>query len=424
MQAVDVRRRDSTAPSLPWPPVPRLPDSLAVLRRRDFRLVFGAHAVSLVGDRMVNIALAFAVLELGGSASDIGIVLAARTLPLVASVLIGGVVADRLSRRTVMVAADLARLASQGVLAALLLTGEPAIWAIAVLSGVHGVATGFFEPASTGLMPAVVPPEQLQQANGLRATAMSGGEILGPALAGVLVAAAGPGWALAIDAATFGVSAAFLAGLHLPPRVPRPARTSFVADLKGGWDAFRARTWVWAIVASASFGNILWGAWSVLGPVVADRDLGGAAVWGGLMAAMGVGALTGALIGIRARPERPLVLATLVWSLFAAPVAMLAAGAPASLVAVGAFLAGIGMMLGETVWISTLQRHIPADSLSRVSSYDWFGSLAFRPLGLVIWGPIAVAIGIEPALWLAAVLLATSIFALLAVREVRTMPGY
>jgi MFS family permease len=257
----------------------RLPESLAVLRQRDFRLVFGAHAVSLVGDRMVVIALAFAVLELGGSASDIGIVLAARTLPMVASLLIGGVVADRMSRRTVMVAADLTRLVSQGVLALLLIAGAPAIWVVAALSGVHGAATGFFEPASTGLMPAVVPGEQLQQANGLRATAMSGGEILGPALAGVLVAAAGPGWALAIDSVTFGVSAAFLAGLRLP-RVTRLEARPFLADLKHGWTEFSSRTWVWAIVASASFGNIMWGAWSVLGPVVADRELGGAACGG------------------------------------------------------------------------------------------------------------------------------------------------
>jgi MFS family permease len=403
--------------------VPRLPESLAVLRQRDFRLVFGAHAVSVVGDRMVNIALAFAVLELGGSASQIGIVLAARTLPMVASLLIGGVVADRISRRTVMVAADLSRLLTQGALAALLIAGEPPIWSLAVLAGLTGAATGFFEPASTGLMPAVVAPERLQQANGLRATAMSGGEIVGPALAGVLVAAAGPGWALGVDAATFGVSAMFLTGLRLPARIPRE-RTSFIADLKGGWDAFRSRTWVWVMVTSMSFGNLLWGAWSVLGPVVADRDLGGAAAWGSVLAAMGVGALAGALIAIRVRPARPLVLSTVVSSLFAAPLAMLAAGAPTALIAAGALLAGGGMMLGGSIWESTLQRRIPAESLSRVSSYDWFGSLAFRPLGLIVWGPIAAAIGLTPALWLASGLLAATILALLAVREVRTMPGY
>ena len=393
-----------------------------VLRQRDFRLVFGAFAVSVLGDRMVTIALAFAVLELGGSASEVGIVLACRTLPLVGSLLIGGVVADRVSRQSVMVAADLARLASQGTLGLLLIAGEPPVWALAVLSGLTGIGTGFFNPASTGLMPAVVAPELLQQANGLRATAMSGGEIIGPALAGVLIATAGPGWALAIDGATFGVSAAFLARLRLPPRLPR-AETSFLHDLRTGWGEFRSRRWVWSVVLAASLGNLLWSAFSVLGPVVAQQDLGGAAVWGSVMAAMGVGALAGALIAIRVRPRRPLVLSLLASAMFAAPPALLAAGAPPALIAVGTFLAGGGMMLGTSLYESTFQRRIPADVLSRVASYDWFGSLALQPVGLAIWGPIALAIGIDEALWVAAALLLVSILAPLALREVRTMPG-
>jgi predicted MFS family arabinose efflux permease len=402
--------------------VPRLPESVAVLRQRDFRLLFSAYAVSVVGDRMVTIALAFAVLHLGGSASEVGIVLAARTLPLVASLLIGGVVADRVSRRTVMVAADLARLASQGVLAALLIAGEPPVWAIAALSGLTGAATGFFEPASIGMMPAIVAPERLQQANGLRATALAGGEILGPVIAGGLIAAAGAGYALGIDAITFGVSAALLAALHVAPRLPRE-RTTFVADLKEGWGAFRSRAWVWSIVLSASLGNILWGAWSSLGPVVAHDALGGAAVWGAVLGAMGVGALLGAIAGIRVRPRRPLLLATCAFSLFAAPLAALALKAPAPVVASGAFLAGAGMMLGGSIWESTLQRRVPPESLSRVSSYDWFGSLALRPLGLLVWGPIAAAVGLYEAIGVAAALLFVSILAPLAVREVRTMPG-
>jgi len=402
--------------------VPRLSESFAVLRVRDFRLVFGAFAVSVLGDRMVTIALAFAVLELGGSASEVGIVLACRTLPLVATLLIGGVVADRVARSRVMVAADVSRLASQGLLGVLLIAGEPPIWSLAVLSAMTGMATGFFNPASTGLMPAVVPPAQLQQANGLRATAMSGGEIIGPALAGVLVATVGPGWALAIDGVTFGVSAAFLARLRLPPRIAREA-TSFLHDLRTGWVEFRSRSWVWSVVLAASLGNMLWASFSVLGPVVADRDLGGAAVWGTVMAAMGVGALVGSVVAIRARPRRPLVLSLLAVALFALPPALLAAEAPAPLLAAGTFLAGAGMMLGISIHESTFQRRIPADVLSRVSSYDWFGSMALQPVGLAIWGPIAVAIGIDAALWLAAALLLASTLAPLALREVRTMPG-
>jgi MFS family permease len=404
------------------PLVPRLPESLAVLRLRDFRLVFGAFAVSVLGDRMVTIALAFAVLELGGSPSEVGIVLAARTFPLVATLLIGGVVADRISRRAVMVAADLARLVTQGLLGVLLIAGEPPIWSLAALSALTGMATGFFNPASTGLLPAVVPPDQLQQANGLRATAMSGGEIVGPALAGVLIASVGPGWALAIDGATFGVSAVFLAGLRLPPRLSRAA-TPFLHDLRTGWVEFRSRSWVWSVVLAASLGNMLWAAFSVLGPVVADRELGGAAVWGTVMAAMGVGALAGGIVAIRARPRRPLVVSLLAITMFAVPPALLAAEAPTALLAVGTFLAGAGMMLGISLYESTFQRRIPSEVLSRVSSYDWFGSMVLQPVGLAIWGPIAVAIGIHEALWVAAALLLASILAPLALREVRTMPG-
>ena len=384
--------------------------------------MFGAFAVSLVGDRMVTIALAFAVLELGGSASEVGIVLASRTLPMVATLLIGGVFADRISRRTVMVAADLARLATQGALGLLLIAGEPPVWSLAVLSGLTGMATGFFNPASSGLLPEVVAREHLQQANGLRATAMSGGEIVGPALAGVLVASVGPGWALAIDGATFGASAAFLANLRLPRRLGR-AGASFLHDLRTGWSEFRSRRWVWSLVLAASLGNMLWAAFGVLGPVVAKQDLGGAAVWGTIMAAMGVGALVGALIAIRARPRRPLVVGLLAIGLFAAPLALLAAESPPAVIAAGTFLAGAGMMLGISLYESTFQRRIPGEVLSRVSSYDWFGSLALQPIGLAIWGPIAAAIGIDEALWLAAALMLASILAPLALPEVRTMPG-
>ncbi len=359
--------------------MPRLPDSLAVLRLRDFRLVFGAFAVSVLGDRMVVIALAFAVLHLGGSAS--------------------------------------------GVLAALLITGEPAIWTLAVLSGLTGAATGFFNPASTGLLPAVVAPEQLQQANGLRATAMSGGEILGPALGGVLVAGAGPGWALAVDAATFAGSAAFLANLRLPARLPREEHTSFIADLRQGWTEFRTRTWVWVSVGAGGIATLMWGTWSVLGPVVANRDLGGAAAWGAVLAAMGIGAMAGALVAIRIRPRRPLALGAVCLSAFALPPALLALGAPTPVLAVGTFLAGAGMMLDGSVWESTLQRKIPSEALSRVAAWDWFGLMALGPLGLAIAGPLAALLGLGGALWLAAIAIVAVSLGMLAVREIRTMPG-
>jgi predicted MFS family arabinose efflux permease len=396
----------------------RLKSSLQVLRRRDFRLLFLGQGVSVLGDRMVAVALAFAVLEVGGSASAVGLVLACATLPLVGSVLFGGVVADRTSRRAVMIGADLVRVASQGATAALLIAGVAEVWTLALFAGVTGAATGFFNPASSGLLPEVVPPEELQPANALRATAVSGGEIAGPLAAGVLVATAGAGWAIAVDAATFAVSAACLAALRVT-RGSAPAAASFLGDLRDGWVAFRSRRWVWTFVTYFAIANMLWGAWSALGPVVADRELGGAAAWGTVLAAVGVGALAGSLAATPVKPRRPLVLVGLSEAMFVLPLAFLAAGAPVPVLAAGALVSGAGMMLGTSVWLSTLQRHIPAESLSRVSSYDWFGSYAFYPLGLAIWGPVAAAIGIAPALWVAFALLLATIVVLLALPDTR-----
>jgi MFS-type transporter involved in bile tolerance (Atg22 family) len=166
---------------------------------------------------------------------------------------------------------------------------------------------------------------------------------------------------------------------------------------------------------------MLWGAWSALGPVVAHRDLGGAAAWGTVLAALGVGALAGGVLATRARPRRPLLLVTAMWGVMGLPLAFLAAGAPVSLLAAAALVSGVGMMLANSLWESTLQRLVPAHSLSRVSAYDWFGSLAFAPLGMAIWGPISEAVGISSALWIAFALQFLTVLALFAVRDVRRL---
>ncbi len=405
--------------------MPELPESLRVLRRRDFRLLFTAQSVSVLGDRMVAVALAFAVLQIGGSASAVGLVLAARLFPSAGCALIGGAVADRISRRSVMVAADLVRVASQGTMAALLLGGVAQVWTLALLAGVGGAASGFFGPASLGLIPEVVPPEELQPANALRSSGSSAGEILGPLFAGLLVAGAGAGWAIAADAVTFAVSAVCLLMLRLPRRVEGPSG-SFLADLREGWTVFSSRTWVWACVAYFAVANVFWGAWSALGPVVADRDLGGAAAWGTILAAVGAGALLGSLLATQVRPARPLVFVGLCEALFGLPLAFLAATSVLALLIFAALISGVGLMLGMSVWESTLQRQVPTESLSRVSSYDWFGSFIFYPVGLAIWGPVSTAIGIHTSLWIAFGLFGLSILTLLsipAVRQLRWSPG-
>jgi MFS family permease len=347
-----------------------------------------------------------------------------RALPLIACLLIGGVVADRASRRAVLIGADVVRLGSQGALAAWLILGRPSVLAVGLLAGVTGGGSGFAAPATTGLLPEVVGPERLADANGLRATAFSAGELVGPLLSGVLVAAAGPGWALGIDALTFGASAALLIGLRAPAAAGRVAAQSFLAELRQGWDAFRAKRWVWTFVIYASVSNLLFGAYKVLGPVVAHRSLGGAATWGLLVSAMGAGTIVGALLALRMRPRRPMLVVVATCPSFAAPVIALAATRLVAVIALGALLAGLGLMLGNTLWETTLQRHVPSESLSRVSSYDWFGSLALDPIGLAIWGPVAAAIGISASLWTASALLVAGALALLAVPEVRSLPAF
>jgi predicted MFS family arabinose efflux permease len=373
-----------------------------------------------MGDRMLAVALAFAVLELGGSASAVGLVLAAGAVPLVASVLVGGVVADRVPRRNVMVAADLLRVATQGASAALLIGGIAEIWMLAALAALTGIGTGFFNPASTGLLPELVTPAQLQAANALRSSATSAAEIAGPVIGGVLVAVAGAGTAIAVDAATFAASAVLLALMRLPAHAGR-ATASFVRDLRDGWVAFRSRRWVWTFVAYFAVGNMMWAAWSALGPVVADRELGGAGAWGTVLSAVGVGALLGSFVATRVDPGRPLVVVALTEGLFALPIAFLAGGAGVTVLACGAFLSGVGMTIGMSIWDSTLQRQVSPEALSRVSSYDWFGSLAFYPLGLALWGPLAEGLGVTTALWLAFGSMALLIAWLLALPDTRRL---
>jgi MFS family permease len=399
----------------------RVPAGLRVLGEREFRLLFVGQSVSLVGDGMLMVALAFAVLDLTGSVSDLGFALAASRAPLVVAVLVGGVVADRLPRRAVMVGADLVRLAALAASSSLLIVGDARLWELLALQAVVGTAGGFFYPASTGLLPLTVRAESLQQANALRGLSQSLGAIVGPALAGVLVAAAGPGWALAADAASFGVSAGSLALLRLPPHV-RLARQRFIRDLSDGWREFRARTWVWLeVVVAGACGNVFTAAFTALGPAIAKSHLGGAGAWAAVLAAQGAGGFLGGLLVLQMRVRRPLVVVNLAWGLLVLPDILLALIAPTAAIAAGAFVGGCGLAVGQSLWETTLQRRIPQGALSRVSAYDWFGSLAFNPFGLAVMGPLAVTIGTRATLLIAAAWFATSSLTLAALPSIRNV---
>ncbi len=401
---------------------PRLPEALGALREREFRLLFTGQAISLLGDGMVGVALAFAVLDLTGSITDLGIVFAARTIPLVVFLLVGGVFADRLPRRAVMLTADLVRLTTQGVIAALLITGHAVIWQLAVTQAIYGTATAFFNPASTGLIPSVISPARLQQANALRALAQAAGSVAGPAVAGILVAAASPGWALAVDSASFAASAFYLARLHVPEREKAPAQP-FFHELHEGWREVISRSWVWSILVFAGLANMAGQAWVILGAYVAKHSLGGAGAWALITSAAGVGAIVGGIAVLHLRFHRPLRTSCFTFAFFALPPALLALGVPAGGVAAGALAAGIGGTLGNTLWETSLQRHIPRRSLSRVSAYDWLVSLALAPIGQLLVGPVSAAIGINATLWASVVIFLAGTVGTLSIRQVRELNG-
>lgn len=380
--------------------------------------------MSLIGDGVVPVALAFAVLDLTGSATDLGIVLAAGTLALVCSLLFGGVLADRAGRRRVMIAADLVRMLGQVAVGVLLVTGHAGVPALAASQALVGAATGFFNPASSGLMPTVA-GEHLQQANALRGMAMAAGNIGGPALGGLLVLTTGPGPALLIDAATYAASAVLLARMRpAPRRISAPRRQRFLEDLRDGFAELRSRTWAWAIIVVAAFVNTVGVAFPVLGAVVAKRELGGAAAWATILVARALGLFAGGTILLRTKPRRPLLTAVLASAAAALPLAMLAVAAPLVVIVLAATIAGIGAVVFNTLWETTLQEQVPAHARSRVSSYDWFGSLALQPIGYALIGPLAAGVGVSTALVLCAALELAAILPLLAVQEIRMMtPG-
>lgn len=395
--------------------------SAAPLREREFRLLFAGRTISLVGNAIAPVALAFAVLDLTGSKTDLGLVLAAREIPLIVFLLVGGIWADRLPRNLVMVGANTASAFSQAGAAVLLITGSAEIWHLAALAAVNGGASAFFFPASAGVIPQTVPAPLLQQANALLALAMNSALIGGAAIAGFLVAFFGPGWAIAIDAGTYVLGATFVALMRLPAVEPTES-PRFLSDLAVGWREFRSRTWLWVIVLQFSFLlMVTMGAYSVLGPVVADGELGGAKAWGAILTAQAAGLVAGGLLGLRFRPRRMLVAATL--GILLVPAPLVALGFPLALpvIAAIAFLAGIGNEIFGLLWHTTMQQEIPADKLSRVYSYDALGSIGLVPVGYAIAGPVADAIGVRATLWGAAAIGVGVTLAVLLVRDVWTV---
>jgi MFS family permease len=398
------------------------PLMLAPLRYPAFRNLAAGRLVTMLGNAVAPIALAFAVLDLTGSVRDLGLVVGARSLVNVVFVLLGGVLADRLPRHVVLVGSSVLGAVTQATVAALVLTDAATVPLLMALSAVNGVVTALALPAASALTPQTVPAGLIQAANVVNRLGINGGMIGGAALGGILVAAVGPGWGLAVDAATFG-----LAGLaYVRVRVTVAGKKSgpgigALADLRDGWTEFASRTWVWLVVLGfMALNTAIAGGVNVLGPAVADQSIGRTA-WGVVLAAQTAGMIVGGLLALRLRVRRLLLLGVLCMLAEAPLLVALGTRPTVAILVPAAFCCGLAVEQFGVAWETSMQQHIPPDRLARVYSYDMLGSFLAIPVGQVAAGPVAVAIGTGPTLLAAAGLVLLSVLGMLASRDVRRL---
>lgn len=375
----------------------------APLRAPHFRWYFASRSINLIGNTMAPVALAFAVLAVSRSPIALGLVLAARTVPLIVFLLVGGVIADRWGRARVILGSNVISGVSQTIAAVLLLTHHAELWHLVVLSAVNGIAAAAGLPAMNALIPQLVPREQLQEANVLTSLTRAVLSIVGPSVSAALVVSAGAGWALALDAATWLVAAALLVPIRIP-NLTGPARPAMLGELRAGWDFFRRTTWLWLGVAATGILNALYeGGFLTLGPVRAQHTDLGADGWGLTLSVQGIGVLVATLALMRWRLQRPMLLGMLGMALFGLPMVVLGLDSSLELVLVAAFLSGLGIQIFSLGWQLSMQEHVPGELLSRAASYDQLGSYAAIPLGQLALGPIAAEYGLGHVLFLAGV---------------------
>ncbi|HEX5995551.1 MAG TPA: MFS transporter [Jiangellales bacterium] len=357
-----------------------------------FGWFFAGRTVDLFGSSMTTVALSLAVLQASGSASDLGLVLAANIVPMLVLLLVGGVLADRMSRRFLLIASNLVSGAAMGVVAAALVTGRYHLGMVAALSLVTGAANAFASPALRGIVPELVADHDLQRANALLASSRDAVRIIAPTVAGLLTATVGGGWALAADALSYLVAAALLVRLPSGSRT-LGARQAMWRDLAHGWGVFRRLHWVVLTSVSFAFLNAVnVGPWNVLGPmVVSERD--GAIGWGAVLSVRAAGLLLMSVLAVRVVLRHPLRTGRLLGTLAALPLLALGLSGEAWVVAVAAFVGGIGFTISGITWETALQARVPRDTLSRVSAYDDLFSFIAIPLSQLAVGPLAASVG-------------------------------
>jgi MFS family permease len=391
-----------------------------------FRLLFTGQLLSILGDRMMLVALPFAVLRSGGGTGAIGLVVAAQLVPFLLFALVGGALSDRSDRRQILIRSDLGRMAVQACVGGLLVAGAATPLVLGALVVLYGTAEAFFQPAFTGLLPQTVShPGQLQPANAVRGLSFSVAAVAGPALAGLLVAASGPGAAFLFDAGSFAVSVACL--LRLRPalaaqaaeRTPPPFRTA----VRDGWREVSSRPWLRSgLAAMSAYHALVLPAVFVLGPVFISRRLGGPGAWAAVVVAFGLGSIAGELALLRVRPHRALRTAAVGLVLASMQAAVYGSGFALALTCALQFLTAIGVTVFFTLWEVTLQEHIPPGVLSRVSSWDYLSSAAFMPVGTALAGPLATVLGTRAMLLGMSALGVLAALTFLAVPAVRSLP--
>jgi MFS family permease len=396
-----------------------------VLGIRDFRLLLADRIIAPASFAFSIVGVSFAVLdETHGSTSVLSYVLAAQIAPSIVFVLLGGVVADRVAPQRVIVAGNLMMAAGEGTFGIVVLAGHPAVWQMIALECLTGTGMAIFYPASTALLPRIVPPASMQQASAVSRLAMNGAQMGGSVLAGFCVAAIGPGWALVIC----GTGLLGTLPLMLSLRVTAHERgqdASMLRDLREGWSEFRSHTWIWTITAQFAVVMMAWyGAFTVLGPAVVRLHFGphhGPAVWGAITAADALGLIVGGLVSLRFAPRRPMLFIVLMGASVAVTPIALGMFWPLPLICCASFALGIAIEIMMVQWTVAMARQIPAEKLARVASYDALGSVIAMPLGAVIAGPAAAWATMPRAQFGAAALIVIASLLALIPRDIRQL---
>ncbi|WP_204070562.1 MFS transporter [Sphaerisporangium krabiense] len=392
-----------------------------MLAIRDFRLLLADRLLAPAAVAFSVVGVSFAVLDLTGSTADLSYVLAAQIAPALVFTLISGVVSDRVPPQRVIVAANVVIALSEGLLGVLVLSGAVRLWHMIVLETLTGVGMAALWPAMQSVLPKIVPDELLQQANAVSRLAMNGAQMGGAAVAGVVVAAVGPGWAMSVCGVGLLATVPMLLSIRASGHA-RTDETSALRDLRDGWSEFRSHTWLWTIVAQYCVVLMAWyGSFQVLGPPVAKDHLGGAAAWGAITSAEALGLIAGGVISLRFTPRRPLLLVVSIGAILAVSPLSLAMRWPLVAICLATAVLGVFLEIMMVQWSVTLTRNVPPEKLARVSAYDALGSVMAMPIGALVAGPLAAEIGLSATQYgAAALMVAVSSLALLP-RDVRRM---